>query len=238
MKQGMDNGARELMSFRGAELFRDVPRDFSWARAFKEYKMIFILVSNRDVLIHTKKCSVYHSASNLTTVGQFESKDDGSAEFCISKFQKAMPIHFLGQKGTERTMVAAIDASNADACSSPGMVLDRIQDELGATRQALRSLALVKEDAHQGDADISAAGIAVALCQWHRDHLFCCKCGSSTKPHRLGTDVFWFVFTSMRASVFLTYLIMIVLLQELEEFAFPILYISIIPASIQWSSCW
>jgi hypothetical protein len=109
---------------------------------------------------------------------------------------------------------------------------------LGATRQALRSLALVKEDAHQGDADISAAGIAVALCQWHRDHLFCCKCGSSTKPHRLGTDVFWFVFTSMRASVFLTYLIMIVLLQELEEFAFPILYISIIPASIQWSSCW
>lgn len=193
MKQGMENRAQELMSFRGAELFRDVPRDFSWAQAFKEYKMIFILISNRDVLIHTKNCSVYHSASNLSTVGRFESKDDGSLEFCTSKslfcVTGALPVYFLGRKEAEGTMVATIDASNANDCSSAGMVLDRIQEELGATRQALRSLALIKEDAQHADAEISAAGIAVALCQWHRDHLFCCKCGSSTKPHTLGTEI-------------------------------------------------
>eukprot|EP00890_Picochlorum_soloecismus_P002625 jgi/Picsp_1/3363/NSC_06201-R1_peroxisomal nadh pyrophosphatase nudt12 len=188
----MDNLTRELMSFRGAKLFRDLPRDFSWAQAFKENKLLFILVSNRDILIQTKNCSAFHPENTLTRVGHFETKDDVSAEFCISESlfcvsKISMPTYYLGRKGDEGTIVAAIDATKLHDCSSAGTALDKLKEEIGATSLALRSLALGKEGGQHDDVDVTAAGIAVALCQWHRDHVFCCKCGSVTQPVRLGT---------------------------------------------------
>jgi len=185
VEQGIDNSARELMSFRGAALSREVLRDFSWAQAFKENKMELILVSNRDILIHTKSCSVYHSVGVLTEVGQFETKNDASAVFCISNCK--LPTYFLGRKVAKGTIIATIDTTKAHDCSSEGAAMDRLKEEIGATSLALRSLALGKEGGHRDDVDVSAAGIAVALCQWHRDHLFCGKCGSSTVDCRLGS---------------------------------------------------